>query len=930
MSFRKIPLTAVLLSITLNLFAQRSNNYLAQPDKDLFRITAPLDSFNRRLPVEKVYLHTDKPYYNIGDTLWFKAYLLDRVNLTASKLSGLLYVELDDDSAQMVRRISIPIKDGLGWAQIPLLKNIFHEGGYTLRAYTNWMQNIGEDGFFSRRFYLGTPAQESWLVKSSAAINRVDNKDQLDVSLILKRSDKASSAVGLRKVEVRIYDQTHYIYNKELLTGIDGSLKLSSVLKEKADGKLLRVQIRSLEPRDGEKTIQVPLNINRTQNIDLQFLPESGSLVAGLKSVVGFKAIGEDGKGTPVLGAVYNSKGTEVASFTSVHNGMGSFEFTPAAGEIYTAKISQPTIKSFTFPKVNIEGTVMHIANAELADQLKVSLYASAEVLHPDSSCYLIGTSRGVIYYSQKVQLNQPDISVSKKFFPSGIARFTLIKGKTSLNERAVFIDNHDELIIRITPDKTAYKKRDSVGLNIVVKDKSGFPVQGSFSLAVTDDSQVRADSTGNNSINASILLNADLKGRIEDPGYYIYRKDKLAWQALDNLLLTQGWTGYDWKDVFTPKPVRFLPEKDFKITGRVSNLFNKPIPNSKVIISSRKPSFLAFTTTDSAGIYVFKNLPNIDSGSFFIQANNDKGKKIATGEITVVKFKPPYIPETLRDHLQPWYVNSDSTQLNYVLRKAVSIKDDNVKMTGIVLKEVRIKQKKIIKLSKNPLGPGDADIVYDEKDIKESAVQNLYDLLKVKVAGFKVDNYYRSDHPWGAKFPATPKLDRYAVKIVLDGAPLPLRIDDRYSVEEYIDEMSQIQIVNLTGIEVIFTQPRLDRLRVLTGTEWPPTITITTKDGTGWYRSGTPGVVTYRPLPLMRPQQFYSPKYKVEPETVIVPDYRATLHWEPNIYTDANGKAKVSFYTSDIAGKYTVTVSGVDVTGWIGDAQIKINPQKP
>jgi uncharacterized protein YfaS (alpha-2-macroglobulin family) len=49
-------------------------------------------------------------------------------------------------------------------------------------------------------------------------------------------------------------------------------------------------------------------------------------------------------------------------------------------------------------------------------------------------------------------------------------------------------------------------------------------------------------------------------------------------------------------------------------------------------------------------------------------------------------------------------------------------------------------------------------------------------------------------------------------------------------------------------------------------------------------------------------------------------------LHWEPNISTDANGKAKVSFYTSDIAGKYTVTVSGVDVTGGIGDSQIKIN----
>ncbi|NNU34369.1 hypothetical protein HK413_09865 [Mucilaginibacter sp. S1162] len=65
-------------------------------------------------------------------------------------------------------------------------------------------------------------------------------------------------------------------------------------------------------------------------------------------------------------------------------------------------------------------------------------------------------------------------------------------------------------------------------------------------------------------------------------------------------------------------------------------------------------------------------------------------------------------------------------------------------------------------------------------------------------------------------------------------------------------------------------------------------------------------------------------------PGAAIKPDYRATLYWEPNITTDQNGKAKVSFYTSDIASKYTVTVAGVDVTGWIGDSQIKITPQKP
>jgi hypothetical protein len=902
-------------------------------EKDLAMITAPLDSFNKRLPIEKVYLHTDKPHYNIGDTLWFKSYLLDRVNFSASKLSGLLYVELDDDSTQMVRRISIPIKDGLGWGQIPLNKNIFHEGGYTLRAYTNWMQNAGEEGFFSQRLYLGVPAQEAWLVKSTASINRVADKDQLDVSLFLNRSDKQTSPVALRKVEARIYDQNHYLYSKELQTGDDGSLKLSSILKEKVDSKRLRVQIRSLEPRDADKTIQIPLNINRNQSIDVQFLPESGNLVAGIKSTVGFKAIGEDGKGTPVLGGVYNGKGTEVASFAAIHNGMGSFEFTPVAGEIYIAKITRPVAKSFVLPKIRNIGTVMHISNPENADGLKVSIYATAGVSATDTACYLIGTSRGVVYYSQKVDLNQKDISISKKVFPSGIAKITLFKGKRPLNERIAFIDNKDQLNIKFAQNKTSYHKRDSVGLEIAVVDKSGIPVKGNFSLAVTDDSQVRPDSTGNYNMTSTLLISSDLKGYVEAPGYYINRTNTQAWQALDNLMLTQGWTGYSWKDVFTPKPApaKFLAEKELKVTGRVSNLTNKAIPNAEVIISSRKPSFLTKTTTDSAGIYVFKNLPNIDSGSFFIQANNGRGKKITFGDISVVKFKAPPVPATLRDQLQPWYVNSDSTQVNYVRRKAEMANDDNIKMSGIVLKQVNIKQKRFIRQSMNPLGAGVADLVYDEADIKESAVQNLYELLKQKVPGFKVDRDFSTDQR-RIRFDrdyAVPKINNYYVDILIDGRPLPLSIDDPRSVEEYIDEISQIQIVNLTGLEVIFTNPLLGRLKALnprpTQQTPPPLIVITTKSGNGWFKSTIPGVATYRPLPLMRPQQFYSPKYNVVPESVIIPDYRATLHWEPNISTDINGKAKVSFYTSDITGKYTVTITGVDEAGGIGDSTLKL-----
>ncbi|MES2810287.1 MAG: carboxypeptidase-like regulatory domain-containing protein, partial [Bacteroidota bacterium] len=906
---------------------------------------------------------------SIGDTLWFKAYLLDKVNLTGSKMSGLLYVELDTDSAEMVRRISIPIKDGVGWGQIPLTGKIFRGGSHVLRAYTKWMQNFGDDYVFTQNVYIGIPSEDTWMVRSATALKRVADKNQLSVDIKLNRADGLSSPVALKKVEVKIFDEWHYIFKEEMLTGLDGSIKLSQAIKDKADATRVRVQITSLEKADNGKVVQIPLNINRDQKMDMQFLPEGGKLVSGIKSTIGFKAISEDGKGVAALGAIFDGVGNEVVLFTTLHNGMGSFEFTPKAGETYIAKILQPVTKVVALPKINPTGTVMRVTNPEQGDNISITL-AGLDKMPTDSAAYLIGASRGVIYFSQKLETSKPDIVVAKSLFPTGIARFTLFKGKTPLNERAVFIDNKDQLTINITSNKTNYNKRDSVGLEIEVKDKSGFPVRGNFSLAVTDDMQIRPDSVGNNNMATSLLLNADLKGYVETPGYYINRKDKKAWQALDNLLLTQGWTGYDWKDVFAPKKQpRFEAEKEFRLTGIVSNLSNKPVPNAEVLISSQKPSFLTKTITDMDGRYIFTNLPPIDSGSFFIQANNEKGKARSFGNISVEKFKAPVIPmyNTL---VMPWYINTDSTQLNFIKQRIARNKED-LKLTGNVLKEVKIKSKKIIPESFNRNGPGNSDMAFDEADIKASATMNLYDLLKQKLPGVKVTN---------DRLLPTLKWNNSYLIVNVDGGGLPIRLDPNSSPEDLIEEMNKFGIVGYKGMEVnyspknslVYYEPSWrrtlanlkpaavvkseDSLRsgyvtsdLPSGAGWyyragfragylearanvysmdPPPIAvveITTKNGSGWFFNESPASVTYRPLPVMHPQQFYSPRYNVV-LPVIEPDMRSTLYWAPDVTTDQNGKAKVSFYTSDNKGKYTIKVAGVDAGGGIGDATTKIN----
>lgn len=67
-------------------------------------------------------------------------------------------------------------------------------------------------------------------------------------------------------------------------------------------------------------------------------------------------------------------------------------------------------------------------------------------------------------------------------------------------------------------------------------------------------------------------------------------------------------------------------------------------------------------------------------------------------------------------------------------------------------------------------------------------------------------------------------------------------------------------------------------------------------------------------------PKQFYCPKYTVKNSNQgIGTDMRSTIHWEPYLKTDENGKANVSFYSADNPGTYTIILEGSDMNGNIG-----------
>ena len=74
-------------------------------------------------------------------------------------------------------------------------------------------------------------------------------------------------------------------------------------------------------------------------------------------------------------------------------------------------------------------------------------------------------------------------------------------------------------------------------------------------------------------------------------------------------------------------------------------------------------------------------------------------------------------------------------------------------------------------------------------------------------------------------------------------------------------------------------------------------------------------GVIDFKMLGYASPKEFYSPRYDLRPEENI-PDERTTLFWKPYLKTNSKGEASVSFFTSDIKGRYTIILEGITETG--------------
>lgn len=808
---------------------------LPAADDFLRQTVARLQGFYVSSFPEKTYLHTDKAFYAIGETIWLKAYVVEGGQHRPDTVSRVLYVDLVAPDQRVVAQRVLRLAQGTAAADFALADTLT-QGMYTVRAYTNWMRNFSPDYFFTKRLPVWQAAPEA-----GAAATAVS---------------KRGAKTAVRKA--------------------------------------------------------APLAKN-----DVQFFPEGGNMVAGLPTVVAFKATDGYGRGVDLSGQVTDDQGQVAGSFKSSHAGMGTVLLTPQPGRRYTATTVLPGGEraEYPLPAVAATGFVLKVTQAKDFVYVGVQrqMAPGATPAGPENVT-LLAHVRGTVAYAATGQLTGNEgyaARIPKAKFPTGVAHFTLFDGQgTAQCERLAFVDSQPGLQVRITPDKAAYAPREKVNLTVAVTDGAGQPVAAQLSLAVTNSLATGAASSPENTILTHLLLTSDLRGYVENPGYYFQNRTPETAQALDNLLLTQGWRRFVWPELLSDKkaPRPFALEQTLSVGGRVVRPNTKAAGVSQLtIFQTSAQGGMVVANTDPDGSFVVGGFEGKDTARVVVQARKEKGGSNLLiqlnsrwPEVTALTWPLPATPAPT----VAAYVRQSQQQQ----RAERQYRGDTTKT--IMLKGVTVAGRKATPPPDGRRIYSQADAVLRPDDIPaSSSFFSVLQLLQGRVAGVQVSGS-APDFQVQIRGPSSI-MGSNAPLFVLDGIPVD------------ITAINSIPVVDVETIEILKgASAAIYGSRGAGGV-----IAVFTKRGNSSYdysRAPAPGIATAVLPAYYQAREFYAPRYDGAARPAQQrPDYRSTtLYWAPTLRTDASGQAQVSFYCSDDASTFRVTVEGLSDAGAPGTGQ--------
>jgi len=748
---------------------------------------------------EKIYLQYDKSSYYAGETIWFKAYLLDGI-LPATE-SKTLYIDWVSDNGTLLSHTVSPIVDGTTNGQIEV-PEIYSSNFVHVRAYTRWMLNF----------------------------------------------------------------DTAFLYSKD---------------------------IHILSPDAVNKKSAVPVPA-------IQFFPEGGDIIAGVKNRIAFKANDQFGKPVKIKGKLLDTKNNVIQSFSSVHDGMGSFVFVPQPGLSYLVKWTDEKNSEHMsdLPAIQSSGTTLQVAIE--ANKRVITINAGDRAGRSSRQLHLVGTMNQTMVFKNDVAVAENATSkriIPIENLPSGILTITLFDSDwNAIAERITFINNHDySFPLQMEVLRWGLGKRKRNEIEIQLPDNLQ---DAQLSVSVTD-AAIEKDTTNN--IVSHFLLSSDIRGKIANPAYYFSHNSDSVAEHLDLVMLTNGWRRFKWEDVVRGKlpDIRFPRDTSYLyMSGKIFGVAKNQLTGKEsiaLLVKDSGSSKLLIMDIKTDGSFGDPSMILFDTLKVYYSLKS-KFLKEAEARFMTDRLPSPNYAAFSKNFMYSDHIFDTTGMARHNMLASKSLEIMNIDRGHIM-------QTVVIKTTKKPVVQ-----VLDEKytsglfkggdgyqfdlvnDPLASSYMNIFNFLQGKVAGLQIN---ANTNP--------PSLSWRG------GSPIVF-LDE---MQTDLDMVSSIPVSDVAFVKV-FRPPFVGGFGGSNGA-----IAIYTKKG----GDQTPGkglssntVAGYSPI-----KQYYSPNYDTFDPRNDHLDIRTTLYWNPLVQTtQKDKKIRLSFYNNDVTKTFRVVIEGMTRDGLV------------
>lgn len=641
---------------------------------------------------------------------------------------------------------------------------------------------------------------------------------------------------------------------------------------------------------------QLKKNTRSNMEYDVQFLPEGGNLVAEIVNNVGVKILNEQGYGAQIQeGHVFDNEGNPITKFSSNELGMARFDFTPKKGLLYYADIRflNGDIKKYDLPGQKRFGVNVKVQSNPNLENIGLVFETNKETQRQlkDKNFYFLIHKDGD---SKKTHFN---------FNKSKVAKFFLAKNdlKKGVNTITLFDEKNNPILERMVFNRTGIASQTpSVKLQQLPKDSLLVEIEkaipnAKLSISVLPKNTLAYDQES--SVFSTMYLSPYLSGFIENPNYYFGDVSDQKDYDLDLLLLTQGWSRYEWNDIFYHPPMESHAFEDgMVLEGTVQ--IQKPRFNGNIILhgTAHHGQQLIPINQEQNKFFITSFFPEKDEKLYFSFA--DKKGNLTKPGTYVALTNAMYADRVLKTWTENPEYKNDMEEVN-VSNVENIISDRTIQLDEVVISEV----KKTTVSEDNVFTP--AFLKNKLKEIDRRAVNDhilFTDLIR------SLEPY---DVTEGLGSVSIRSRRGGGVNLVLDGMRLP-NLDALYrlptgQVESYFfDRLSRYEGTMAGFRETLYVFLRRgEELLGEADIDFPKATEITVNNG------------------FERPKTFYMPKYTTFFSKAF--ENFGTIHWITDLETNTNGNGKFKILNTGVE-EISFFIEGMSTNGRFLSSEVTVN----